>query len=101
MTEPESSPNALAVGAICWQTNALESFSSQGPTIDGGVKPDIAGQDATSSGTYGAASGCGAGFLGTSAGAPHVAGAAALILQANPTFTPPQIQNLLETRAGD
>ena len=40
---------AMAVGAICWESSALESFSSQGPTIDFRVlKPDIAGQDRTS-----------------------------------------------------
>ena len=99
--EPASSPSVMAVGAICWQNDTLESYSSQGPTIDGRIKPDIAGQDATSSDVYGAASGCAAGFLGTSASAPHVAGAAALALQANPTFTPAQLQSYLEGRAVD
>ena len=77
--EPATSPHAMAVGAICWLTDALEPFSSQGPTIDGRTKPDIAGQDRTSSSVYGGASGCAGGFPGTSASAPHVAGAAALV----------------------
>ena len=101
LLEPATSPYAMAAGAICWQNDALESFSSQGPTIDGRVKPDIAGQDANSSSVYGSASGCAGGFTGTSAGAPHVAGAAALVAQANPTFTPAQIQAFLEGRAVD
>src|SRR3990170_3209779 len=101
VVEPASSPNTMAAGAICWQNDALQSYSSQGPTIDGRVKPDIAGQDATSSSIYGSASGCTGGFTGTSAGAPHVTGAAALVAQANPTFTPVQIQSFLESRAVD
>jgi subtilisin family serine protease len=101
ITEPASSPNTMAAGAICWQSDALQSYSGQGPTIDGRLKPDIAGQDANSSSVYGPASGCTGGFTGTSASAPHVAGAAALVAQANPTFTPAQIQSFLEGRAID
>jgi subtilisin family serine protease len=99
--EPASSPNAMAVGAICWQTDGLEPFSSRGPNIAGLAKPDIAGQDRTSTLTYGAANGCSAGFAGTSAAAPHVAGAAALVTEANPAFTPAQLQAFLEGRALD
>ena len=101
LLEPASSPTTMAVGAICWQNNALQSYSSRGPTIDGRVKPDIAGQDATSSSDYGPASGCTGGFTGTSASAPHVAGAAALLAEANPSFTPAQIQAFLEELAVD
>ncbi len=78
IAEPASSPNAFAVGAICWQSDSLQSYSSQGPNIAGLTKPDIAGVDAVSSATYGPSSGCSAGFTGTSASSPHVAGAAAL-----------------------
>jgi hypothetical protein len=99
--EPGSSPNAMAAGAICWQTDGLEFFSSRGPNIAGLVKPDIAGQDAASSPVYGPASGCNQGFLGTSAAAPHVSGAAALVKEANPGFTPAQLQSFLEGRALD
>jgi subtilisin family serine protease len=102
VTEPGSSPNAFAAAAICWQNNALEAYSSRGPTIDGRVKPDIAGQDSVSSATYGPFSACGSsGFTGTSAAAPHVAGAAVLVKQANPGFGAAQIQAYLETQAVD
>ena len=65
VTEPASSPNALAVGAICWNGFGLEPYSSQGPNINGVTKPDISGFDSVSSSTYGAAGACGAaGFAG-------------------------------------
>jgi glucose/arabinose dehydrogenase/subtilisin family serine protease len=100
--EPASSSSALAVGAICWSTDGLESFSSLGPTIDGRVKPDIAGPDSVSSGTSGTFTSCGSsGFVGTSAASPHVAGAAALAKQANPSFTTEQLQTFLQGRAVD
>src|SRR5437899_12091700 len=79
VSEPASSPTSVAAGATCWQNDALEPFSSQGPTIDGRIKPDIAGPDATTSSVFGSggAAGCAGGFRGTSASAPHVTGAAA------------------------
>jgi Subtilase family. len=78
----------------------LESFSSRGPTIDGRVKPDITGWDGVSSPVYGVPNAEGtSGFYGTSAAAPHVAGAAALVAQANPAMDAAQIQSFLEQRA--
>src|SRR5262249_11174855 len=51
---------------------------------------------------YGTFTGCGtSGFTGTSAAAPHVAGAAALAKQANPGFSPAQIQAYLQGRSID
>jgi len=105
---PGDSPYAFTAGATCVSTNALEPYSSQGPTIDGRIKPDITGPDGTSgqvSGStdpYGAAnSNCTSGFTGTSASAPHVAGAAALVKGANPSFTAQQVQDFLTCRATD
>ena len=74
-----ASPNAFAVGAICWNGDGLEPYSSLGPTIDGRVKPDIAGQAASPSAIFGAFTACGtSGFTARRRRAPHVAGAAAL-----------------------
>ena len=53
LLEPATSPATLAVGALCWQSKQPEAFSSQGPTIDGRMKPDIAGHDSVSGATYG------------------------------------------------
>jgi subtilisin family serine protease len=101
VTDPAASPAALAVGALCWQSNALEFYSSQGPTIDGRVKPDIAGHDSVSGATYGPSSGCLSGFAGTSASSPEVAGTAALAKQKFPAYGPNEIQAFLEKGALD
>jgi subtilisin family serine protease len=102
ITEPGTSPAALAVGAVCWRDNGLEPYSSRGPTIDGRIKPDLVGPDSVSSLTFGPFVGCGSsGFAGTSAATPHVAAAAALAKQANPSFGPDELQAYLEERATD
>jgi subtilisin family serine protease len=91
---PASSPYALAVGAADVTNNTLELYSSQGPTIDRRVKPDITGYDNVSTNLDQFAS-----FSGTSAAAPHVAGAAALIKSANSNLDAAQLQAQLESRA--
>jgi subtilisin family serine protease len=101
ITTPASSPAAFAVGALCWQSRGLEPYSSQGPTIDGRVKPDIVGHDSVSGATYGTSEGCPSGFAGTSASSPEVAGAAALVKQAYPKLGPDQIKDLLMRSARD
>ena len=102
MLEPATSPAALTVGALCWQTRQPEAFTSQGPTVDGRTKPDIAAHDSVSGVTYGPFFGCGtSGFAGTSAAAPEVAGAAALVKQAFPSYGPDQLQQYLVGAAGD
>jgi subtilisin family serine protease len=103
VTEPGSSPSALTVGAVCWQNDGLESFSSRGPTIDGRLKPELTAPDFVSSFAYGRFGGCGgqSGFAGTSAASPHAAGAAALVKDANPSFGPAELQQYLETHAVD
>lgn len=95
ITEPASSPYALAVGAAEVANSSLEPFSSQGPTIDGRVKPDITGFDDVSSNLADLNP-----FFGTSSASPHVAGAAALVAGANPNMDAAQIQDFLERRAG-
>ncbi len=99
---PATSSAAFAVGAVCWQSRQLEPYSSQGPTIDGRVKPDIVAHDSVSSATYGAFDGsCPSGFAGTSASSPEVAGAAALVKQAFPSYTADQLKQYLMRYARD
>ena len=98
LIEPASGPQALAAAALCWQTGTLASYSSQGPVIGGGFKPDLAGFDSVSSATYGAFTSCETtGFRGTSAAAPHVAGAAAILKQRHPSYGPAELQAALES----
>jgi subtilisin family serine protease len=100
--EPATSSATMAVGALCWQSKQPESFTSQGPTVDGRMKPDIAAHDSVSSATYGSFFACGmSGFAGTSAAAPEVAGAAALVKQAFPSYSPDQLQQYLVKAARD
>ncbi len=104
LLEPAASTHVLTVGAACWVNSMLEPFSAQGPTLDGRIKPDLTAPDGVSTATYGPSAGCanlGAGFFGTSAAAPEVAGAAALVRQANPSFGPSELQLALENAAID
>lgn len=94
--QPSDSPYVMTVGAVPVYGTTLEVFSSQGPTADGRIKPDIVAPDRVSTATYGPQ-----GFWGTSASAPHVAGAGALVKSANPLFTPQDVQSFLEGRATD
>lgn len=107
--EPASSPWALAVGAAFRGDNSLEPFSSRGPTIDGRVKPDLIGYDGVSTNIaevqasqydeQGNVVPDTTGFYGTSAAAPHVAGAAALVVGANPAMDASDIEAFLQRRA--
>ena len=73
---PGNVRDVVTVGAIYfrnWEEGPQEPFSSQGPTNDGRPKPDAMAPDGVTTFVY-------ASFLGTSAAAPHVGGAAALLL---------------------
>ncbi len=97
LLSPSDAAGVMAVAAINytnWTTGPQESFSSQGPTTDGRMKPEVSGPDGVSGFVYGS-------FLGTSASSPHVAGAAALILSNGPDLTVSQLWNAITSSAID
>jgi|GEM_PF-1619073 len=106
VTIPGDSPNAFTVAAL--DVNApypQESYSSEGPTngpggvaLGGIIKPDIAGFANVSTSSYGAGA---QKFNGTSSACPHVAGAAALVLDAFPAYGANELQAYLQGRAVD
>ncbi len=77
----------------------LAYFSSHGPTFDGRIKPDVVAQ--------GVGVRCGSSMAanayalanGTSLSTPLVAGSAALLLEAHPTWTPEDVRNALRATA--
>ncbi len=85
--------------------DVLASFSSRGPTFQGSLKPDVVapGVNILSSG-FGSGEGLqqhlGFGIVsGTSMATPHVAGAAALLKQAHPNWSPADIKSALMSTA--
>jgi subtilisin family serine protease len=89
------------VGAVDAVGDFYHFYSSQGPTMDGRIKPDISAPSlvSTSVTTYGSRD-AGDGFAGTSAACPHVAGAIALLKGKTP-FTLDEILAILYSRAID
>jgi subtilisin family serine protease len=94
LSSPADGAHVLAVGATYWRDDSLESYSSQGPTSDGRVKPDIAAPARVSNVSYTV-------FSGTSASTPHVAGAAALVMQAYPSASAAEVRDYLLRHALD
>lgn len=83
---------ALAVGAVNvrqWDSGIVERFSARGPTSDGRIKPDLVAPDGVRR------------FYGTSASAPSVSGAAALLLSGHPEWGAEELRRALIDGARD
>jgi uncharacterized protein (TIGR03437 family) len=115
-TETDLATYVAQMGIAPAAANQLASYSSFGPTPDGAIKPDLVavggldGSIAYSGGLYLAAQNYDpngvlysanryAAADGTSFAAPIVAGAAALVKQAHPNYTPGQIKSALANYA--
>jgi subtilisin family serine protease len=98
LMSPGSSARAITVGAsTSGSTPAVAGFSSAGPTpISLRLKPDLV---APGSSILSADPGGWRVSSGTSMAAPHVAGAAALLLQRHPAWTPEDVKAALTVTA--
>ena len=98
---PADSPSAWAAGATdagvgkLGPTDSLHYYSGRGPTWDGRMKPDFTAPSGVSTTTYSPGL-----FYGTSASAPHLAGAIALLKGMTP-YSIAQIKTILMKRAVD
>ncbi|MFP2911115.1 S8 family serine peptidase [Pyxidicoccus sp. 3LFB2] len=89
---PARAPNAITVGSTT-SSDSRSSFSNFGTCVDI-FAPGSSITSASNSGNTSSTS-----MSGTSMASPHVAGAAALFLSANPTATPAQVRDALVNNA--
>ncbi len=94
--DAEGVVSVAAINQADWKTGPQESYSSQGPTNDGRIKPDLSGPDGVSIYTGDVNL-----HYGTSFASPHVAGAASLLLSKYPYLTAAELQPTLENWAVD
>ena len=95
---PGSAEDAITVGALD-KNSAIAIYSSQGPTEEGRVKPNVA---YVGSNVMSVAFNTGDQYTdmsGTSMAAPGAAGVAALMYQANPDLSPFDIKNIMQETA--
>jgi hypothetical protein len=95
---PADGDSVITVGAVT-SSGDRSIFSSVGPTVDGRIKPDLM---AMGSGVYVARSSSPTSYgssNGTSFSCPILAGAAALVLQVDPTLTPMEVLDLFRQTA--
>lgn len=93
IVQPADCYSVLTVGAVDL-VDGVEWFSSEGPTTDGRIKPEVSATNRT-------VTSLSSSFAGTSGSSPHVAGAAALLLAVDPTLTTVQLRDSLITSSHD
>ncbi|MBC8224205.1 S8 family serine peptidase [Candidatus Bathyarchaeota archaeon] len=96
LNDPGTAAGAFTVGATNVVDDSLEWYSSRGPTNDGRLKPDACAPADVYTTAYGYST-----FAGTSAATPHAAGAAAVLLSYNGSYTPSDLARVLKETALD
>jgi hypothetical protein len=96
LTLPADAKGGISVGSCDAVDGTAPDYTSRGPTDDGRTKPDVCGPTAVSTATYGES-----GFEGTSASSPHVAGLAALVVDALGSKQPETVAKWITDNAID
>jgi subtilisin family serine protease len=97
---PSTAKMVIGYPASPWLTETpdeIASFSSRGPNVELGIKPDVTAPGVNTLSAYW--DGSYQLLSGTSMAAPHVTGAAALLIQLHPKWTPAQIKSALMSTA--
>ena len=97
---PGSAPKAITAAAAS-KAGVIAAFSSGGPTpVSLALKPDVTAPGVSILSSVPAHDGSWSFFDGTSMASPHVAGAAALLLQRHPGWTVAQVKSALVSTGG-
>jgi subtilisin family serine protease len=100
VSHPDTAQMIIGYPVSPWLTetpDVIADFSSRGPNIELGIKPDVTAPGVNILSAYWDDSY--QVLNGTSMAAPHVTGAAALLLQLHPDWTPAQVKSALMSTA--
>jgi subtilisin family serine protease len=96
---PADGDSVITIGSVT-SSGSRSNFSSVGPTVDGRIKPDLMAMGSHNYVACNWYNGCYSNNgSGTSWSCPMVAGAAALLLEADPSLTPMELLELLRNTA--
>ena len=98
LNAPADGDSVIAVGSVT-SSGSRSSFSSVGPTVDGRIKPDLMAMGSSDYHACNSYNSCYSTGSGTSYSCPLLAGASALLLEADPNLTPMQLSATLKNTA--
>jgi subtilisin family serine protease len=95
VTAPADAFDILAVGGVT-STGSIYASSSRGPTYDGRIKPEVCARALSTRAAHPSYDNVYSDYSGTSFAAPLIAGAACLLIEAHPNWTPYQVREALK-----